>query len=133
MLFTVFIVPGVLVAIVNLIKDGLNTWVPEILKTSFGYGDSLSLTLTLVLPLVGMGGSALALFMHKKFDDYLTLSGVLYLAVTAAIFGITAILRSGSTGAARGRGDGGSFRLRFAFHSFGEQRADERCADAAAR
>lgn len=101
-LFTVFIVPGVLVAIVNLIKDGLNTWVPEILKTSFGYGDSLSLTLTLVLPLVGMGGSALALFMHKKFDDYLTLSGVLYLAVTAAIFGITAILRSGSTGALAG-------------------------------
>lgn len=53
-LAAVFIVPGVLAAIVNLIKDGLNTWVPEILKTSFGYGNSLSLTLTLVLPLLGI-------------------------------------------------------------------------------
>lgn len=66
-----FIVPGVLAAIVNLIKDGLNTWVPEILKTSFGYGNSLSLTLTLVLPLLGMGGSALALWLHKKSGIFL--------------------------------------------------------------
>ena len=97
-LFTVFIVPGVLVAIVNLIKDGLNTWVPEILKTSFGYGDSLSLTLTLVLSLMGMGGSALALFLHKKIGDYLTLGGVIYLAATLSLAGITAILLGGSTG-----------------------------------
>lgn len=101
-LLTVFIVPGVLVAIVNLIKDGLNTWVPEILKNSFGYGNSLSLTLTLVLPIVGMGGSALALYLHKKIDNYLVLSGVIYLAATIALAGITVILRSGNTGTVAG-------------------------------
>lgn len=101
-LAAVFIVPGVLAAIVNLIKDGLNTWVPEILKTSFGYGNSLSLTLTLVLPLLGMGGSALALWLHKKIGNFLILCGVIYLAETFAVAGITAILRSGNTGAAAG-------------------------------
>ncbi len=101
-LAAVFIVPGVLAAIVNLIKDGLNTWVPEILKMSFGYGNSLSLTLTLVLPLLGMGGSALALWLHKKFGNFLILSGVIYLAETVAVAGITAILRSGNTGVAAG-------------------------------
>ncbi len=97
-LLSVFIFPGVLVAVVNLIKDGLNTWVPEILKNTFGYPNEISMVLTLVLPLVGMGGSAVALALHKKVKNYLTLSGILY-CVAALFLGVTlGVLYSAQTG-----------------------------------
>ena len=54
------------------------------------------------MPLLGMGGSALALWLHKKIGNFLILCGVIYLAETFAVAGITAILRSGNTGAAAG-------------------------------
>ena len=100
--FYVLAVPGLLAAIINLIKDGLNTWVPQILKSTFGYGNGLSVALTLVLPLVGMGGSAVALFLNKKVKDFLALCGVLYTLCTFCTAGITGVLQSGSTGVAAG-------------------------------
>lgn len=101
-IISVFIIPGLLVAITNLIKDGLNTWVPEILKSTFGFGNGLSIALTLVLPVVGMGGSATALALHKKIKNFLSLSGVFYLGATVCISAITAILIGGSTGVLAG-------------------------------
>lgn len=100
--FYVLAVPGLLAAIINLIKDGLNTWVPQILKSTFGYGNGLSVALTLVLPLVGMGGSAVALFLNKKIKDFLALCGVLYTFCTFCTAGITGVLQSGSAGVAAG-------------------------------
>lgn len=55
---------------VNLIKDGLTTWVPSILKEEFFMSDSLSILLTLFLPVLAVFGNACALKMHKKFPDY---------------------------------------------------------------
>lgn len=50
----------------NLVKDGLNTWVPNILKEMYGLGDSLSILLTISLALVGIFGSFVAVALHKK-------------------------------------------------------------------
>ena len=55
---------------VNLIKDGLTTWVPSILKEEFFMSDSLSILLTLFLPVLAVFGNACALNMHKKIPDY---------------------------------------------------------------
>lgn len=55
---------------VNLIKDGLTTWVPSILKDEFGLTDSLSILLTLFLPVLAVFGNWAALAMHKKMPDY---------------------------------------------------------------
>ena len=56
--------------IVNLIKDGLTTWVPSILKEEFSMSDSLSIFLTLFLPVLAVFGNAFALKIHSKIPDY---------------------------------------------------------------
>ncbi len=58
--------------IVNLIKDGLTTWVPSILKEEFSLSDWLSILLTLGLPIVAIFGNLCALKMHNKIPDYIT-------------------------------------------------------------
>lgn len=55
---------------VNLIKDGLTTWVPSILKEEGSVSDSISILLTLFLPMVAIAGNAFALSMHNKIPDY---------------------------------------------------------------
>lgn len=55
---------------VNLIKDGLTTWVPAILKEEFNMSDSISILLTLFLPILAMFGNPFALKVHKKIPDY---------------------------------------------------------------
>lgn len=69
---------------VNLIKDGLTTWVPSILKEEYSLTDSLSILLTLLLPVVAIFGNAFALKMHKRFFDYIT--------HCALVFGVMAII-----------------------------------------
>ena len=54
----------------NLIKDGLGTWVPSILKESYGLPDSLSIILTLALPIVCIFGNAFAVTVHKRISDF---------------------------------------------------------------
>lgn len=56
---------------VNLIKDGLTTWVPSILKEEFSLTDSLSILLTLFLPVLAVFGNVFALSAHKKIPDYI--------------------------------------------------------------
>lgn len=55
---------------VNLLKDGLNTWVPSILKEEFGMSDAISILLTLFLPTLAVFGNAVALKAHKRIPDY---------------------------------------------------------------
>jgi len=68
---------------INLIKDGLTTWVPAILKEEFLIGDSLSILLTLLLPVLAVFGNVCALKMHKIIPDYIN-----QCAVTFGIIGI---------------------------------------------
>lgn len=71
---------------VNLIKDGLITWVPSILKEEFSLTDSLSILLTLFLPVIAIFGNVFALKIHKKIPDYVNHCVVIF-AVIAVFIG----------------------------------------------
>ena len=89
------IATGVLFAAVsNLVKDGLNTWTPVILKEQFGFGDSVSIVLTLILPVFGMFGAVLAMQANKRIKDFSALSGFFYLLLSGCLFGLTVSLRA---------------------------------------
>lgn len=62
----------------NLVKDGLGTWVPAILKENFALPDSLSILLTLLLPVVSFFSSALDAYMHKKIPSFVKLCALWY-------------------------------------------------------
>lgn len=56
---------------VNLIKDGLTTWIPSILKEEGAVPDYLSILLALSLPIVAIFGNAFALAVHNKIPSYI--------------------------------------------------------------
>ena len=66
---------------VNLIKDGLTTWVPSILKEEYHVTDSISILLTLLLPVVAIFGNLCALSTHKKIPDYVTHCGIVFAVI----------------------------------------------------
>lgn len=76
---------------INLIKDGLSTWLPAILKEEFSYSDSLSILLTLFLPALATFANPFALWVHKKIPDYV-LHCVAGFSVTAVL--VVAIIAS---------------------------------------
>lgn len=72
---------------INLIKDGLVTWVPSILKEEYSMTNSISILLTLLLPIVAIFGNAGALGIHKKIPDYVTHCFVVF-AVIGTFIGL---------------------------------------------
>ena len=73
---------------VNFVKDGLNTWVPSILKDAYSMADSLAILLTLFLPIVAIFGNAFAVSMHKKVPDYVTHCSLVFAVVGCIVGGI---------------------------------------------
>ncbi len=55
---------------INLVKDGLVTWVPNILKDTYSLNDSISIILTLALPCVAVFGNVFAVKFHKFAPDF---------------------------------------------------------------
>ena len=72
---------------VNLLKDGLTTWVPSILKEAFGMNDAISILLTLCLPMLAVFANATALKAHKKIPDYVNHMALVF-ALDAGIIGV---------------------------------------------
>ena len=72
--------------IVNLVKDGLTTWVPMILKETYDLPDYASILLTLVLPILAIFGTGVAVFLRKKVNDFVGLCSVLFAIASAFIF-----------------------------------------------
>lgn len=62
----------------NLIKDGLTVWTPDILDSLYDTPSWLSILLTLCLPILAVFGTALAVNLHKKIKDFISLSTLLY-------------------------------------------------------
>ena len=97
----------------NLVKDGLTTWVPMILKETYSLPDYVSILLTIVLPLLAVCGIWVVLFMRKRIADFVVLAAILFgtatlfigivilclptglFIVTVGSFGIVACLMSG--------------------------------------
>lgn len=73
---------------VNLIKDGLTTWIPAILKEEYSVPDSISILLALFLPIVAIFGNMFALNLHKKVPDYVTHCAMIF----AIMFGLICII-----------------------------------------
>ena len=74
----------------NLIKDGLTTWVPSILKEQYQLDNSFSIILTLALPAVAMFANYFAVNVHKKIPDYVMQSAMVFLLsgiIIAAVIG----------------------------------------------
>lgn len=66
----------------NFIKDGLQTWVPAILKETQGVSDSLAVFLSLLLPLLGIFGAMISLAAEKKICNLVLLcTGAFAIAV----------------------------------------------------
>ena len=77
---------------VNLIKDGLTTWIPSILKEEGSVPDYLSILLTLSLPVVAIFGNAFALAVHKKISNYVLHCLVIFFAMAVIIAMVIGIL-----------------------------------------
>ena len=71
--------------VTNLVKDGLITWVPSVLKESYSLPDTLAILLTLVIPVIAIFGNAFALALHKKIPDYITLACVCFAAISGIL------------------------------------------------
>lgn len=69
----------------NLVKDGLTTWVPMILKETYALPDYVSILLTIVLPLLAVCGIWVVLFMRKRIADFVALAAILFGAATLFI------------------------------------------------
>lgn len=88
------IIFGVFMAICNFVKDGLNAWVPQILKDTYGFGDSLSIVLTLVLPVVGLFGSMTVVALAKAVKNDVAVNLILFAASAACIIGVMFLIRT---------------------------------------
>ena len=71
----------------NLVKDGLMTWLPSILKEKYGLPASVSILLTLFLPVLAIFGNLFANILYKKVRDFILVCGTLF-AGTALLVGL---------------------------------------------
>lgn len=67
-----------LCAVASFVRDGLGVWLPDVLKNSFGFADSVSVIMTLVLPAVGIIGGYAVTKLSNKITDYVILCCVLF-------------------------------------------------------
>ena len=77
----------------NLVKDGLTTWVPMILKDTYSLPDYSSILLTMFLPLLAIFGTKVAVVLNKKMKDFVVLSTVLFL-ISAICIGLILVFLS---------------------------------------
>ena len=84
-LLVTIVLLGIFAVATNFVKDGLTTWVPSILKSSFGFTDSLSIMLTLFLPIVSIFGNMFALKIYNKTKNFVFSCGFLFLSAGALI------------------------------------------------
>ena len=70
LLYVSIVVMAVYAIATNLIKDGLTTWIPSILKENYKMDDSFSIILSLSLPLVAVFGNFFAVALHKKIPNF---------------------------------------------------------------
>ena len=86
---------GVYAIISSYVKDGLTTWVPDILNKKYDLSDSLSIILTLVLPIFGLCGATIAVFMNKYIKDFSDMQGFFFVLSAVATLGIVLLFDSG--------------------------------------
>ena len=78
----------------NYTKDGLTTWIPQILKEQYSLTDSLSIILTLVLPLFGIFGALLAVFFNKFVKNFTDILGIFFTLAALSVLGIVLLFKT---------------------------------------
>lgn len=68
-----FIVVGLVSIAINLVKDGAQTWIPRVLKDSYGFSNSVSSLFTMILPLAGVLGAFIGIAIHKNIKNLIAL------------------------------------------------------------
>ena len=76
---------GVFAVVNNLVKDGLSTWMPSVLKENYGLGDSLSIALTLALPFLSVFGAFVATWLEGRVKNFVLTSAILFAASASLI------------------------------------------------
>lgn len=85
---------GVFMTAGNLLKDSLTVWVPQILKDSYGFNDSLSIVLTIALPFLGLFGATLLVGMNKIIKNGIVLNGILFAVSGLCVFAVRKLLNT---------------------------------------
>lgn len=67
----------------NLVKDGLNTWMPTLLAENYGMKNETSILSTIILPLLGTLGGLLSVKFNHFIKDFV--------ALTVALFSVSAV------------------------------------------
>ena len=88
-MFTSIVSLGFFAIITNLVKDGLTTWVPAILKEQYGVPDSIGIILTLVMPMLALFGTSVAVALNKKVRDFVGLCGIAFAVIAFLTFCLT--------------------------------------------
>ena len=75
---------GVFAVINNLVKDGLSTWMPSVLKEKYELSESGSIALSLALPFLSVFGAFVATRVNDKTKNFVFTS-VIFFAVSALL------------------------------------------------
>ena len=85
-----FVFVGITAVANGFIKDGVNNWLPKLLRDEFAVDDSLSIILTLLLPIFSILGSIVARKLYLKLKNHLLIDGIFY--GTAFVLAFTVFL-----------------------------------------
>ena len=78
MFIMMFVFVGVTAVANGFIKDGVNNWLPKLLRDEFAVADSLSIILTLLLPVFSILGSLVARKLYLKLKNHLLIDGIFF-------------------------------------------------------
>lgn len=82
---------GAVAVIINLVKDGLFSWVPTILYEKYTLAPSLSIFVTLLLPVLGLFGTALVVALHKKIERHTLLMSLVFVLSAVLVAAVTGL------------------------------------------
>lgn len=76
----------------NFIKDGLQTWIPTILKETYAFSNSAALILATGVYVLGILGTFTAKKLNGRIKDFIALSLVFFAVIVLCCAGISAFL-----------------------------------------
>ena len=76
----------------NFIKDGLQTWIPTILKETYGFSNAASLILATSVYILGILGTFTAKRLNQRIKDFVVLSVMFFVAIAVCLMGIKLFL-----------------------------------------
>ena len=74
------------------ITGGLQSWVPAILKESYGLSDAISIFMSILLPLFTLSVAVIAPYLYKKLSNYVFISLLAFVVGTILITGVLLLL-----------------------------------------